>query len=453
MSSATFLHGSTLRHVLVMTGTASAGLLAMFSVDVADMYFITLLDDQRLVAAVGYAGTLLYFLLSLGIGLQIALGALVARAVGGDDRDAAGQYCTSALIVNAVVAALMAALAWVWLPELLSLLGADGATLDFALSYAYIQLPAVPLLILGMSLASGLRAVGDARRSMMGTIYAALANAALDPLFIFGFGWGIEGAAWASVVARIVVFAYAGRCLFHVHRLPRPVSFATLRGSIPAIAVIALPAVLTNLATPLGGSLVLRIMSQFGDGAVAAIAVMARLAPLAFAAVFAVSGAIGPIVAQNAGASRYDRVRRALLDAALFIFAYVAVVWLILWLCVDLVIAGFTAGDSAAGLVRFYINFLVGLFAFNGLLFIANASFNNLGKAYLATLFNYAKVLLGIVPAAYLGAQLLGARGVMLGEAVAMAVFGVLGLGTALLFIDRLARDYPPLRQEPVSAG
>jgi Na+-driven multidrug efflux pump len=168
--------------------------------------------------------------------------------------------------------------------------------------------------------------------------------------------------------------------------------------------------------------------------------------------VFAVSGAIGPIVAQNAGASRYDRVRRALLDAALFIFAYVAVVWLILWLCVDLVIAGFTAGDSAAGLVRFYINFLVGLFAFNGLLFIANASFNNLGKAYLATLFNYAKVLLGIVPAAYLGAQLLGARGVMLGEAVAMAVFGVLGLGTALLFIDRLARDYPPLRQEPVSA-
>lgn len=436
-----------------MTGTASAGLVAMFTVDVADMYFVTLLGDQRLVAAVGYAGTLLYFLLSLGIGLQIALGALVARAVGTGDREVAGQYCSSVLIVNAAVATLVSALAWFQLPALLALLGADGATLEFALSYAYIQLPAVPLLILGMSLSSGLRAVGDARRSMMATIYAALANAALDPLFIFGFGWGIEGAAWASVVSRIVVFSYAGRCLFHLHCLPRPVSLATLRQHIPAIMIIALPAVLTNLATPLGGSLVLRIMSQFGDGAVAAIAVMARLAPLAFAAVFAVSGAIGPIVAQNAGANRYDRVRRALLDAALFIFVYVAAVWLILWLCLDWVIAGFTAGESAAALVRFYINFLVGLFAFNGLLFVANASFNNLGRAYLATLFNYAKVLLGVVPAAYVGAELFGARGVMLGEAVAMGVFGVLGLGTALLFIGRLEREYPPLQQESATAA
>lgn len=449
MTAPAFLHGSTLRHVLVMTGTASAGLIAMFAVDVADLYFITLLGDQRLVAAVGYAGTLLYFLLSLGIGLQIALGALVARAEGSGDRAAAGECCSSVLIVNLVVATFVAALAWFWLPTLLALLGADGETLDFALRYAYIQLPAVPLLILGMSLAAGLRAVGDARRSMFATIFGALANAALDPLFIFGFDWGIEGAAWASVVSRIVVFSYAAHVLFRVHHLPRPIDGATLRRHIPAIVVIALPAVLTNLATPLGGSLVLRIMSQFGDGAVAAIAVMARLAPLAFAAVFAVSGAIGPIVAQNAGANRYDRVRRALLDAALFIFAYVAVVWLVLWLCVDLVIAGFTAGESAAELVRFYINFLVGLFALNGLLFIANASFNNLGKAYLATLFNYAKVLLGIVPAAYLGAQLFGARGVMIGEALAMGVFGILGLASALLFIRRLQRDYPPMQAEP----
>lgn len=445
MTTPVFLRGSTMRHVLVMTSAASAGLIAMFAVDVVDMYFITLLGEQQLVAAVGYAGTLLYFLLSLGIGLQIALGALVARAEGSGDRREAGECCTAVLLFNVVVATVFSALAFWQLPALLSLLGASGETLAYAQSYAAIQLPAVPLLVLGMSFASGLRAVGDARRSMLATLYGAITNAALDPLFIFYFDWGIEGAAWASVASRFVVLTYAARVLFGVHRLPAPVCLETFRAKVPSILVIALPAVMTNLATPLGGSLVLRIMSDFGDGAVAAIAVMARIAPLAFAAVFAVSGAIGPIVGQNAGANRYDRVRQALLDAALFIAVYVAAVWLLLWLCADLLIAGFTASDTAAELLRFYIHFLVGFFALNGLLFVANASFNNLGRAYLATLFNYAKVLLGIVPAAYVGAQLYGARGVMLGEACAMSIYGVLGMLTALSLVRRLQRDYPPL--------
>ncbi|GAB5415059.1 MAG: MATE family efflux transporter [Congregibacter sp.] len=436
-----------MRHVLVMTSASSIGLLAMFAVDVVDMYFITLLDDQQLIAAVGFAGTLLYFLMSLGIGLTIALGALVARAEGSGDRVQAGRYCTTVLSFNALVSCSCAAMAWVWLPELLSALGASGQTLEYALSYARIQLPAVPLLVIGMSFGAGMRAVGDARRSMSTVLAGAVVNAALDPLFIFYFDWGLEGAAWASVVSRTVVFTSAGWILFRVHRLPQPASLPVMRGLMAAVLMIALPAVLTNLATPLGASLVLRIMSQFGDSAVAALAVMGRLAPFAFAAVFAVSGAVGPIVGQNAGACRYDRAHRTILDAALFIIVYVFVVWLLFLLAADTIVSLFAASDVAAQLLHFYIHFLVGFFALNGLLFVANASFNNLGKAYLATLFNYAKVLLGALPAAYLGAQWYGSRGVMLGEAIGMAVFGVLGLMSALALVKRLARDYPPLRE------
>ena len=83
MTQAKFTRGSTMRHVLAMTGASAIGLIAMFGVDLVDMYFLTLLDDPSLVAAVGYAGTLIYFLVSVSIGLQIALGALVARAEGG----------------------------------------------------------------------------------------------------------------------------------------------------------------------------------------------------------------------------------------------------------------------------------------------------------------------------------------------------------------------------------
>lgn len=427
-----------MKHVLVMTSAASVGLWAMFAVDVVDMYFITLLGEQQLVAAVGFAGALLYFLLSLGIGLQIALGALVARAEGSGDRPSAGRFCSSVLWFNTITSIVLSIIAWLNLPELLTLLGCSGETLDYALRYARIQLPSIPLLVLGMSLSAGARAVGDARRSMMATLFGAIVNAILDPIFIFYFGWGIEGAAWASVASRFVVLFYAAHVLFRIHRLPVPVTASQVFKDTSPILVIAVPAVLTNLATPVGNSIVLRLMSEFGDSAVAAMAIMSRLAPFLFASVFAVSGAVGPIVGQNAGAKRYDRVRSALRDASLFVFAYVAVVWLLLWLASDFVVATFTSTELAAELLSFYIAFLVGVFALNGLLFVSNASFNNLGRAYLATLFNWAKVLLGIAPAAYFGAQAYGARGVMVGEAVGMAIFGVLGLLTALTLARKL---------------
>ena len=453
MSRAVFVQGSTMRHVLVMTSASSVGLLAMFAVDVVDLYFLTLLGDQAIIAAVGFAGTLLYFLMSLGIGLQIALGALVARAEGAGERELAGRYCSSTLIFNALCSGLLAYAVWCWLPQLLALLGASGRALDYALAYARIQLPAVPVLVLAMSFGAGLRAVGDARRYMLATVSGAAVNALLDPLFIFHFGWGIEGAAWASVAARLVVCSITAGVLLRRHRLPRRVSARQALADVPVILVIALPAVLTNLATPLGNSLVLRIMADFGDGAVAVLAVLARVTPVAFAAVFALSGAIGPIVGQNAGACRYDRVRDALLNAGLFIVVYVGVVWLLLQLLTGHIAALFTASEVAAELLRFYLAFLVWAFALNGLLFAANASFNNLGLAYLATLFNYAKVLLGIVPAAWLFARWYGASGVLLGEALGMALWGVLGILSALALVRSLQRRYPPLQLEPGAAA
>ena len=111
MTRAVFTQGTTWRHVLVMTGASATGLLTMFSVDLVDMYFLTLLGEHELVAAVGYAGTLMFFLVAVSIGLQIALGALVARSEGAHRRDLARRYCTSGLVFNLLVSVVITALA------------------------------------------------------------------------------------------------------------------------------------------------------------------------------------------------------------------------------------------------------------------------------------------------------------------------------------------------------
>jgi MATE family, multidrug efflux pump len=447
VTEAVFTRGSTMRHVLAMTAASATGLLAMFGVDLVDMYFLTLLGEQALVAAVGFAGTLVYFLVSVSIGLQIALGALVARSEGARRRDLAQRFCTSALLFNGGTSLLISLLGWFFLPELLTLLGAKGQTLDFAIRYGSIMLPSIPVLVVGMSAAAGVRAIGDARRAMWATIIGSFVNAALDPLFIFTFGWGLEGAAWASVVSRFAVLALAWRALATVHNLPRRVSYGEFRSDLGPILAIAGPAVLTNLATPIGNSFVLRTMSQFGDSAVAGAAIMGRITPVAFAAIFALSGAVGPIIGQNAGAGYYQRVRSTLRDAMIFNAVYVVLVWAILALCADLIVGVFSASEPAAELIYFYTYWLVGVFAFNGSLFVANASFNNLGHPRWATAFNFAKVLLGVFPAVYFGSEWYGARGVFAGEALGVLLFGVLAMIAAFALARRLEREH--LRPEP----
>lgn len=442
-----------MRHVVVMTSASAAGLVAMFAVDMVDMYFLTLLGEQELAAAVGFAGTLLFFLISVSIGLQIALGALVARSEGNHRRDLARRYCSSAMMFNFLVSAVISAIAWFNLPALLGLLGARGATLDYALSYASIVLPSMPVLVLGMGAATGVRALGDARRSMWATLWGSLVNAVLDPIFIFTFGWGLEGAAIASVVARLVVLLVAWHALTVVHKLPCRVSGAEFLADLKPIMAIAGPAVMTNIATPIGGSFVLITMARFGDSAVAGAAIMGRITPLAMAAVFALSGAIGPIVGQNAGAGRYDRVRATLASAMIFNIVYVALVWLLLWLCADFIARAFSATGEARELILFYCNFLAGAFVFNGVLFVSNASFNNLHHAHWATGFNFGRALLGTIPAVYFGAQWYGPKGVMAGEAMGSMLFGLLAIFAAFALVRRLERKHGPPEPAPATSS
>ena len=77
-----FVEGNLFRHITVMALTSSVGLMAIFVVDLVNIIFISMLGQQEFTAAVGYAGAILFFTTSFGIGLSIAVSALCARAVG-----------------------------------------------------------------------------------------------------------------------------------------------------------------------------------------------------------------------------------------------------------------------------------------------------------------------------------------------------------------------------------
>ncbi|WP_046223781.1 MATE family efflux transporter [Vibrio sp. ECSMB14106] len=426
--TAKFVEGSTMRHILMMSGAGSVGLMALFVVDLLDMLFISMLGQVELAAAVGFAGTLTFFATSVSIGTSIAMGALVSKAIGSKGRDQARNLSASIMLTAFVISSTVATVMFVYIPELLTAIGAKGVAAERAQAYLQILLPSGPFLALAMAAGAGLRAAGDAKRSMWATLSGGIVNAILDPLFIFGFGWNIEGAAIASVIARFSVLFFSLYPLIRSHQLVALPSLGQWRINIRPILTIVIPAIIANTATPIGNAIVTTGIAQYGEDFVAGFAVIGRLTPVCFAAIFALSGAVGPIIGQNFGAERMDRVKETLNNSLLVATIYTIAVCIVLYLAQGYVIQGFCLQGDAAIIVAAFCTYVAFTFTFNGALFVANTSFNNLGKPLYSTALNLGKATLGTLPFVYLGSQWYGALGVLYGQALGNILFGLLGI-------------------------
>ncbi|HMC46931.1 MAG TPA: MATE family efflux transporter, partial [Caballeronia sp.] len=185
--SARFVHGSTLRHVVVMAGTGAIGLMAIFAVDLANLFYVSLLGDTSVAAAVGFAGTVNFFHTAISIGMTIGVSATVARLLGAGQRAKARQVASASLVLMILITLILSAATLLFLDPILNALGAAGETRVLTRSFLLITAPTFVFLAIGMCTAALMRSVGDAHRAMSVTLTAAVVTAILDPILIFGF--------------------------------------------------------------------------------------------------------------------------------------------------------------------------------------------------------------------------------------------------------------------------
>lgn len=435
-----FVTGSPLRHVIVMASTGAVGLVAVFVVDLINLFYISLLGEPAIAAAVGFAGVVGFFHTSVCIGLMIGITATVSRKIGAGHSADARRMASHSLLLMAAIAAVLALATLVFLAPLLAALGARGEVAVLAQRYLTVTMPSVPLLAVGMASSALLRSVGDARRGMVVTLGAAAVTAVLDPLFIFCFAMGLDGAAVVSVISRSVLLGIGLHGVARVHHLLAPVQRARFRADARALFKVAGPAVLTNVATPVGAAFVTHSVAQFGASAVAGQATVDRLTPVAFGLIYSLSGAVGPILAQNLGAGRFDRVRQTLRASLGFMLVAVAAAWLLLALLQGPLTRAFSLEGQAALLLQAFCSWLAAGFFFAGALFVANAAFNNLGYPLWSTGFNWARATVGTIPLAWWGAHY-GPVEVLAGQALGTAVFGALALWIAFRLTASLGKQ------------
>lgn len=435
---ARFLTGSTMRHVSVMTFTGMIGLTFLFLVDAATIFWVSYLDNETFMAALGFVWIVQLFMISTSLGFMIAGTALVAKSLGQGNLQNAREQATTSLVIGLSTQSVLALIITVFRYEILGLSGASGEVLKISADFLFISVPSSIFIVTGMISSAVLRAEGDAKRSMYVTLSAGIVAMAVDPFLIIGMDMGVYGAAWGVVISRAASCMLGLYFLIRIHNLAAPIQIHFLKRWAMPFLIIMLPAMITQLSSPFGNYLITRIMSEYGESAVAGWAVLGRLTVLTFGGVYSLSGAIGGIIGQNYGAHMFDRIRMVYRDALIFCVIYVVIAWAFLATMTGPIIAIFNLTDEAAEVIKSFTYLAAGSYIFAGALYVSNASFNNLGRPVYSSCINWFKDGVLMWPLCLLMGAYYAAPGVIYGQAMAWCVAGTVSMILGWYFIGNV---------------
>ncbi|WP_024680807.1 MATE family efflux transporter [Pseudomonas syringae] len=416
VTKAVFTEGSVLRHVVFMTSTSATSLLSIFLIEVLTVVYIAMLRDDSLLAAFAVAKTLMFFIISMILGIAVAVSSTVSRALGSGVPDQARRLASSGLMLGIIATVCGAVLELIFLDSAIRMLSGEGSSFTAAREYLWLALPASVLVAVEQLCVQILRSAGFGKQAMWTLLTATAAVAIADPLLIIVFDLGLVGAGIAYLVSSLVSACLGFYYVHRVARLTSGVSLTHLSGNISTISRTAVPAVIGNLATPVGMAYVMAAMAPFGSQALAAIGVIDRVIQVAFCVVFALPGALIPILGQNLGAMNTARVSYAVKTTYGLLIGYGATTSLLLILLAEPLARLFHV--SGEGLIVFSAFCRWGGFLWTliGLQFIATSIFLSVGRPMYVTLFGWLRASLGTVPFVWYGAQAFGSVGVMLGQ-------------------------------------
>ncbi|MFP4008678.1 MAG: MATE family efflux transporter, partial [Spirulinaceae cyanobacterium] len=382
-------------------------------------------------AAMSFTFPVVSALGSVALGLGVGASSIIARAIGEGDRDRVQRLTTDSLVLSLLIVSLFVAVGLLTIDPLFTALGADDETLILVRQYMYIWYPAMIFLVIPMVGNSAIRAAGNTKIPSLIMTVAAAINIILDPVLIFGWGsipaLGLQGAAIATAISRATTLVASLWFLYYrekmlCFRLP---NFAVLVDSWRSILFIGLPAAGTNLVTPISIGIITSLLARYGAETVAGFGIASRVESFALIVILALSATLGPFVGQNWGAKQHSRVRQALNLSFLFSLFWGAFLAAILAFSSSWIASLFDSNPDVVRVAVLYLILVPASYTAWGIVIIATATFNALGKPIPSVTITLARMLVLYVPLAYLGSAWFGIVGVFCAAAIANYLVGI----------------------------
>jgi len=425
------------------------GMIALLSYTLADTYFVGQLGTLEL-AAISFTFPVGFIVGAITMGFGIGTSSVCARLFGANQLEDVERVAVHAMLLGVVTGLVVISIGLATIDPLFTLLGADETTLPIIRRYISIYYWGGIFLVVPMINNSLLRASGNAITPAKIMSIAAISNIILDPILIFGlFGaprLEVEGAAIATVlanagtlVASVLAVVYKEKLVTFRHLWPSKIIDSWKR-----ILHVGLPAMASSLIAPITTAFITYQVAKFGQEAVAGFGIASRVEGLSLLALMAMSAAITPMVGQNYGAMKLDRVRDSVNWCFRFSLGYGLIIAAVLALSTGFIASRFTDDPVAMATANLHMRIVpISYFAL-GFAMIANGAFNAIGKPMPAMIISMTRTILVYAPLALLFANLFGIVGIFAAACTANFIAGGVGLAWFRMVLNHKLADHRP---------
>src|SRR5438552_3713567 len=399
--------GSVTRHLLHMSAFLAMSMVVQTLYLLADLYWVGRLGKEA-IAAVGVAGNITMVVLALTQMLGVGTTTLISQAAGRKDQTHAELVFNQSFVMSILIALALGVVGFIVRPAYCDWLSADTETATLAKAYLLWFLPGLLLQFPLVALGSALRATGIIKPTVGFQVFSVLLNIVLAPLLIFGIGpWprlGVTGAALATfvsiLVADVLIVIYFEkkyhylRFRFPLFRPRTKIWGGMLRIGVPAGAEFLLLFVYIML--------VYAIIRGFGPAAQAGFGVGARVMQALFLPVVALCFAVSPVVGQNFGGRRGDRVRRSIYSAIGIGSVMMLLLIIIAQFSSAAVIRAFSKDPAVIAFGSDYLRIVSVNFVFAGIAFTTSSAFQGIGNTLPPLISSMTRLVLFALPATLL---------------------------------------------------
>ncbi|MBM6746751.1 MATE family efflux transporter [Bifidobacterium ruminantium] len=392
-----------------------------------DTYFIAHTGNTDMVAGVAIATPVFTAMIALGDIFGLGGSSVISRLYGQgryDDGKRLSVFCFWGAVLTGLLVIIFGL---AFRDPILSMLGADGNTWQYASQFYTLIIIGSPFIIASMTPTNLLRAEGHATPSAIGSVAGTLINICLNPLFIHVFGWGAAGSASATVIANICTDAYyiwflvarSENLSINPRLMLRDRGIAITRHEVSGIFAIGIPASVTNLMQSLGIVMINLFLLPYGNDAVAAMGIGLKIVMIAVLILVAFAFGGQPLIGYNYGSGNMPRLK------ALLRFAYGFLCLLAIGMTVVLVasarqLMGFFSDDQriidlGTGMLRVQLLSTVCV----AIVLVTTCTFQSAGKAWGALALSISRQGVMLAITLYAGSRIAGYHGVIAAQAVA----------------------------------
>lgn len=375
----------------------------------------------------GLAITMPLMNMAAAFGSLVGIGAatLLSIKMGQNDRQSAQSILGNVVIMNAIIGALYTVVMLPFLDNILYFFGASDQTIPYARDYMLIILCCNVITSLYLGMNDVLRASGYPGKAMRVMLTAVVLNCLLDALFIMGFGWGISGAAWATVIAQIMALALE---LVHFFDRRHTVHFVResmrLRRSIvKGILSIGMSPFLMYLCSSLVIIVINRsLLVHGGDLYIGAYSIVNRIVMLFIMIIMGLNQGMQPIVGYNYGARKYDRVTRTFKYVVVTAICVTSTGFLMGQLFPGIIVRMFTPDAELIAISSSALRVVTIMFPIVGFQMVTANFFQSIGMAPKAIFLSLTRQLIFLVPFLLIMPHYFGSTGVWMSMPMADSI-------------------------------